>query len=471
MQRKNLILFILVLGTLMGALDSTVVLLAFPTITKSLNSDLITTIWIIIIYLLVLAVTTTQLGRLGDLFGRGRMFNLGFAIFTVGSALCGFSTSIYLLIAYRAIQAIGGALMQANSGAIISDVFPPNERGRAFGFNSLGWTSGSMLGILVGGVITTFIGWQYIFFINIPIGIVGVVLGLMYVKDTVKAKTKMDIPGMVLMGVGLGLVSYAAIHFTSVGISVFDLSLAAAGIVFVGIFVLTELKVKNPMIDFHAFKNIVLRFSLISAFFLALGYLAVVFLIIMYLQGVRGLTPLNASLLLIPGYVVGSFLSPVMGRQSDKLGPRLIATMGICFLAVACVIYLALGPTTQLYVILIGSFISGIGTSMFFPANNGAVMANAQVGSYGSISGLLRTVQNLGTLGSYVLAITVAASSLPRNVAFQIFIGTSNLEGGLADTFIKGMDTALYVSLVLIVIAGIASAIRGKRTESIEISR
>ena len=171
---------------------------------------------------------------------------------------------------------------------------------------------------------------------------------------------------------------------------------------------------KIPLIDFEAFKNRVLRNAIFSAFFTSVGYFSVVFLVIMYLQGIRAFTPLNASLLLVPGYVAGSFLGPIMGRLSDKYGSREIATMGIFFLAVAILIYLTMSATSPLYIVLFASAVSGLGTSMFFPANNSAVMANARTGSYGSISGLLRTVQNIGLVGSYVLAISVAAASIPR---------------------------------------------------------
>ncbi len=217
-KSQSIILVIVVLGTLMGALDSTIVLLAFPSITDGLRSDFITTIWIILTYLLVIAVTTTQLGRIGDIYGRTTMFNTGFAVFTVGSALCGFSPNIYFLIGSRVVQALGGALMQSNSGAIIADTFPPNSRGKAYGFSSLGWTIGSMLGIVLGGVVTTFVGWQFIFFINIPIGAAALVLGFKYLKPAPKVKAKLDIGGMVLLAASLLLISYGATGIASQGI-------------------------------------------------------------------------------------------------------------------------------------------------------------------------------------------------------------------------------------------------------------
>jgi EmrB/QacA subfamily drug resistance transporter len=450
------------IGTLMGSLDSTIVLLAFPVINDSLHSDLATSLWIILAYILVLAVATTQMGRIGDIYGRSKIFNLGFVIFTVGSAFCGFSSHIYLLILARIVQAAGGAIMQATSGAIIADYFPRERRGRAYGYNSLGFTSGAMLGIVLGGIITTFVSWQYIFFINVPIGIVAVIAGLKYIKDNEKTSSKLDLAGMGLLASALVLLSLGLVNFAAEGISEMSIILSVLGAVLIPVFILYDRRLKNPMIDFEAFKSKVLRNAIFSAFFVSVGYFSVVFLVIMYLQGIRALTPLNASLLLVPGYVAGSFLGPVMGRLSDKYGSREIATIGIFFLGVAILIYLTMGVTSPLYIVLLASAVSGLGTSMFFPANNSAVMANARTGSYGSISGLLRTVQNIGLVGSYVLAISVAAASIPRQVAFEVFIGTKNLTGHVSQAFISGIDHAFYASIVILTIAFILSYIRGR---------
>lgn len=461
---SRIILAVIVLGTLMGSLDSTIVLLAFPVINDSLHSDFVVTIWIILAYLLVIAVATTQMGRIGDIFGRSKIFNWGFVIFTVGSALCGFSTNIYLLISFRVIQAIGGAILQATSGAIIADVFPREVRGRAYGYNSLGYTSGAMLGIVLGGIITTFVDWQYIFFLNIPIGVVAVAIGLKYLKDTTKNPVKMDFGGMVLLSLALVVLSLGLIDFASVGINTINSILIFVGALLVPLFFWYDRKQENPMIDFEAFKNRVLRNSIFSAFFVSLGYFSVIFLVIMYLQGIRGLSPLDASLLLVPGYVAGSFLGPIMGRLSDKYGSRELATIGIFILAVAISVYLTMSVNSSLYIVLVASAITGLGTSMFFPANNSAVMANARSGSYGSISGVLRTVQNIGILGSFVLAISVAAASVPRQVAFQVFIGTNQLSGGVSQAFLVGIHNAFYVSIVILVFAAILSFIRGKES-------
>ena len=248
------------------------------------------------------------MGRIGDIYGRSRIFNLGFVIFTVGSALCGLSPHIFLLISFRAVQAVGGAIMQATSGAIIADYFPREKRGRAYGYNSLGFTAGAMLGIVLGGVITTFISWQYIFFINIPIGIIAVTVGLKYIKDTEKTNAKLDFVGMGLLASALVLLALGLVEFAANGASAFNIALAVIGAALIPVFVLYDLRQKNSLIDFEALKIRVLRNAILSAFFTSVGYFSVVFLVIMYLQGIRALSPLNASLLLVPGYVAGSFL-------------------------------------------------------------------------------------------------------------------------------------------------------------------
>ena len=461
-KNQNIILAIIVVGTLMGAVDSTIVLLAFPTITAKLHSNFITSLWIILAYLLILGITTTQFGRIGDLYGRSKMFNLGFLIFTAGSVLCGFSGAIGYLIGFRVMQAIGGSLMQSNSSAIISDVFPREKRGGAFGFNALGFTVGAILGILLGGVITTFLSWQYIFFINAPIGIVAVLLGSKYLQDTYRARAKVDAVGMIILGGALALVSYGATEYAATGLATSNIVEMAVGFGLIPVFLIYDHSRESPMIDFASFKNKVLKNSMAALFFTSLGYLAVIFLVIMYLQGIRGLSPLNASLLLVPGYVAGSFLSPIMGRLSDKYGTRNLMTLGAGLLIIATLIFSTMKVDSPLYIVIAASAVSGAGASMFFPACFNAVMSNARPGAYGSVSGLLRTLQNVGLLGSFVLAISVASATIPRDVAFEIFIGTTNLSGGISKQFLTGIDSAFISSILLLIIAAVLSFRSGK---------
>src|SRR5208337_753860 len=258
------------------------------------------------------------------------------------------------------------------------------------------------------------------FFINIPIGIGATVLGFLYLTDNPRVHARLDIPGVVLLGTALTFLSFSGVDFATEGTAPLNIASLCIGAVFIVLFVLFELRTERPIIDFSALRNRILRYSMMAAFFLSLGYLSVVFLITMYLQGIRALSPLDAALLLTPGYIVGSLLAPYMGKLSDRYGARVLATSGTAVLILATLIYVTFRVDTPLWEVLVASGISGLGTAMFFPSNNSAVMANAPQGSYGGISGILRTVQNIGVLGSFVIAITVSAASIPRDVAFQV---------------------------------------------------
>ncbi len=456
------ILAVLVMGTLMSAVDVTIVLLAIASITSSLHTNLVMSIWIIIAYLLVVAIFTTQLGRLGDMYGRGQIFNLGFLIFTVGSFLCGASTSIYMLIAFRVLQGIGGSMIQANSGAIIADTFDRNNRGKAYGYTSMGWSTGSMLGIVLGGILTTFVGWQYIFYINIPIGAVALWLGLKYIKDDARLKEPIDFKGMLVLSAMLLLLTFSATEIVSAGASARGIAMFAVGAILIPVFVWVERHEKYPIIDFGAFKNKILAHSLGAAFLQSAGYLAIVFMLIMYLQGVRGLNPLDASVLLIPGYIIGGITGPRMGRLSDRIGARTVATIGIALTLLTILIYYAfLNATTPYWIIIAATVVAGVGTSMFFPANSSAVMANAPSNNYGVASGLLRSLSNIGTLVSYLVTITVASLAVSREQAFKIFLGTSDLIGNISTEFLKSMHAVFIISAVILIAAAALSWTRG----------
>lgn len=463
MDRITVVTIVVVLGTMMAAIDSTIVILALPTIVQSLHSDLSTLTWVILIYMLVAAILTTQLGRVGDNYGRSKIYNLGFLIFTIGSALCGAAPNASLLVGFRGVQAIGASMMQANSGAVIADYYPPNQRGKAYGYTSLGWNIGALLGIVLGGVITTFLGWRYIFYINVPIGIAATIIGFREIKDVNVFKARFDVLGMVVLAVILSLITYSAVDITRMGVTTLNSSLLILGVLLLIPFYFIERRTQSPIIDFSAFKNRVLSASLLASFMQSTGYLSTAFMLTMYLQGIRGLSPFNASLLLVPGYVVASMLGPITGRISDRIGARIPATLGIALMMINAFIYAEfLTLTTPYLYIILASVIGGIGSALFYPANNSAVMANAPRKLYGGISGILRTLANTGILLSYAIAISIASLSVPRYVAFQVFLGTSQLIGGIGQKFLIGIHSAFFTSLTILAIALILSAIRGK---------
>ncbi len=469
-KNENLILSVLVISVLMASIDSTIVLLAFPAITQALHSNLSTIIWVILIYLLITAVAATQLGRIGDIFGRSRIFNSGIAIFTIFSFMCGIAPTDITLIIFRGFQAIGGAMMTANSGAIIADTFKRERLGKAYGFTGMGWNVGAMLGIVLGGIITTFIGYRYIFFINVPIGIVLLVLAIKYIKDDKREHEKLDILGMGFLGVSLSMILYAGVRIASVGLNYTNLSLLIVGFILVIPFYFREKIFVNPVVKLSMFKNRIFKNSVLASMFQGLGFMGVAFMLIMYLQGVRGLTPFDASLLLLPGYILSGVLSPFMGRYSDKYGARLLATLGLIIMIIGITVYFALTATSSVYIVLIGSAITGFGGSMFWPANNSAVMKSSEAGRFGTASGVLRLFGSMGIMGSFIIVIVTATLAIPRYLAFEIFVGTSKLIGGITKGFITGMHFSFLFLILMLVIAALLSLIRGNEnmTENIK---
>lgn len=459
---ENIILGVILVAVLMAAIDSTIVLLAFPAITSSLHSNLATIIWVILIYMLISAVATTQFGKIGDMYGRSRIFIAGLVVFTVASFLCGIAPTDIFLIAFRAVQGIGGAMISATSSAIVADTFERHRIGRAFGFTAMAYNIGAILGIVLGGFITTFVGWQYIFFINVPIGIVALVLGIRYISDKQTYKSKLDLPGMFTLTASLVSLLYGGIDFASSGASPLDIGLVVLGLVLGVAFYFIEKRTESPTVHLEMFSNIVFRNSVLASLLQGMGFLGVIFMIIMYLQGVRGFSPLVASLILVPGYVISGVVAPFMGRLSDKQGARIIATLGISLQLIGVIVYMFVTPASTIYLIILGSLIMGIGGAMFWPANSSAVMAHVEQQRFGVASGLLRLFSGMGMMVSFIVVFVVASLSIPRAEAFQIFVGTSRIDSSLSSAFMTGMHISFIAMIALLLVAGIISLTRGK---------
>ena len=460
MERLQVIvLTLLTLSSFMVALDSTIVVLALPVMLTALHTDLSTLIWIILIYILAVTIFSTQLGKLGDIRGRAKMFNLGMILFGIGSALCGLSGNALELIGFRAVQAFGGSLMTSNTMAIASDYFQPHERGFVFGTTSMGWNLGAVAGILAGGVITTFIGWRWIFYINVPIAILSFVIGLIYLRDKgIRVGQGFDIPGAVTLGLALGLYSMAGITYAGVGYNTVIGLMLILGTILLAAFIYIESRAKYPLIGLSLFRIRMFTLSSFSYFFQFMANYAILFLIIMYLQGVRGLNPFDASLWLVPGYLLGSLSATFGGRLADRFDARVIASVGLMLQAIAYVLYdTLLSLTTPLYLVTIIATISGVGAAMFFAANGKMVMFEVPGNMYGIASGTNRTIGNIGMLLSFIIAIVVSSAAIPRSIAFQIFVGTSTLTPSLMAPFINSLHMAFRVSLILIVIAVVTS--------------
>ena len=461
---RSLAMLVVLMGVMITAVDTTIVVLGLPVMMQRLHSDMVGMVWVIMAYLLVLTIITTQVGRFGDMYGRVRMYNLGFAIFTAGSLLCGLAASGPQLVVFRVLQGLGGALVSANSGAIIADTVPAAERGRAYGLVAIGWNIGAVLGILLGGMIITFVNWRYIFFINVPIGAVGLVVGLRVLRERAQRSVKhLDVVGTGLLGGGLLLVLLALTDMTGAGFTGTIAVKFVVGVALLVLLVLWERRAAAPLLDLKLLGHPVLRASVLSAFFQSLGGYAVMFLVIMYLQGVRGLSPFVAALVLVPGYVLGGFIAPLAGRIADRTGSRLPVSLGLGLQAVAFLLYASLALGSPVVVVALAALINGVGNAFFFPANNTAVMANAPKEAYGLASGLLRTLSNIGMVMSFAVALLAASTAIPRADAFAIFLGVSHLTPVLAKLFLAGLRTSMLTAIIFLVAALVLSLVWGSR--------
>jgi EmrB/QacA subfamily drug resistance transporter len=465
-EYKWIALSVTTIGSLMAAIDGTIVILALPDMLVKLHADLIEMIWVIMGYILVSTVFLLTFGRVADMFGRVRMYNLGFVVFTIGSALCGFSQNATQLILFRLVQGAGAAMMMVNSVAILTEVFPPHERGRALGLNAVTWSFGGVFGPILGGIILTAADWRWIFFINVPIGIFGALWGYRALKEMSKRTRgeKFDAIGAVSFSLGLTALLIAltlGIEYSWTSLPI--VSLFGVFLVMLAIFFWWEQRARNPVLDLSLFKDRVYNFSVLAAMLQALAMFAVNFLIVFYLQGVRGYDALTAALLLIPLPITTAIIAPLGGLISDRIGARVPATIGLLVQGTALAWFLQITTTTPYWQIGAGLGLMGLGGGLFYPPNTSAAMNAAPMNRLGIASATLATLRQAGMVTSFALSLAVAAGSLPRDVMMQLFVGNNvTLGSAPMQGFVIGMHNAFIVSLALCFVAAGISMVRGK---------
>ena len=469
MQYKWKTLSVTSVGSLMAAVDSTVVLLALLPIAEELHSDFVLMVWVVIAYILVNTAFVLSLGRMGDMYGRKEMYNLGFVVFTAGSVLCGVSANALMLIGFRAVQGFGAALLTANSFAILSEAFPAKERGRAFGLNAIVWGVGSIMGIVLGGFIITFTSWRLIFWINLPVGIFGTIWAYLTLHPSTRASKNetFDLPAAVFFTLGLLFLLLAVTwgllySWTDPLVYYF---FAATPVAF-AVFIVWEVRYsKHPIVDFSMFRNRVFTLSITTAAMQSLALFSVDFLLVFYLEGIAGLDILTASYLIIPMAAMVSIAGPFGGMLADRIGARVVATLGLAVQAAVLVFFsFFLTTRTPLLDIGIAEAVYGVGGGLFWPANTSTIMSSAPPRRYGVASGVMNTFRNTGMVMSFALSLVAATSVIPPYVVYQLFIG--NLSGALppnlATAYLAGQSFAFEVSIVLLAVAAVVSLVRGK---------
>jgi EmrB/QacA subfamily drug resistance transporter len=463
--RRGLGMLVVMIGVLIAAIDGTVVVLALPAIQTELKIPLTSVTWVVIAYLLVVTVLVAQVGRLGDLYGRVRMYEAGFVIFILGSVLCALAWSAAAIIAFRIVQGVGAALIAANSGAVIGELYPPEERGRAYGLNALGYSLGSVLGVLLGGVIVTYVSWRWIFWINLPIGLLALILATRVLRDRgERVNRRLDPLGMITLGLGLLAFALATTKLATEPLNGTLVGLLVGGTTLLAIFVLVEARHPEPTVDLSLFRIPGMLPSLAATLLQNLGSFAVLFLVVMYLQGPRGMDPIDASLLMVPGYLAGALVGPRAGRVADRLGPVVPATLGLGVSAAALILFAQLTTSSPLWLAAAGNAMIMIGGGFFYAANSAAVMRTCPPQRLGIASGLLRTFASVGMVFSFTVAVLATAHSIPRSTAFAVFVGTTSLHGRQAADFTHGLDNAFYTLTVIMAAAAALSAMRGRRS-------
>ena len=450
-KNRWLILLIVVMFPFMACLDGSIVNVALPTIANQLGVSMAAISWVVSIYLITITALILLFGRLGDILGTVRIFRLGVLLFLLGSLLCGLTNSYSLLLASRALQAVGGAATAATNQGIITQTFPPGERGRALGINGTFVALGSMAGPPLGGLIISYFHWHNIFLINIPIGLIFFCLGLKYLPKQIRERRgKLDYAGAALLISSLTLLFYGLSSSQNAGFSqIIIIASILGGILLLTGFILWERESPHPLLDLTIFRNRLFSLSLICAF---LAFMAVYSLNIIqpfYLEEVLGLPPRTTGLLLMTFPLVASVIAPISGYLSDKIGSELLTAIGFILTATGLFLLSSLKETLALASIIVFIGLTSLGSSMFQSPNTSLIMSSVprdKVGVAGSINALAR---NLGM----VLGVLFATSILYNRMSSKIGAPTLGYVQGQASAFIYGMSWA-YKSAACLCILG-----------------
>ncbi|HEV2109471.1 MAG TPA: DHA2 family efflux MFS transporter permease subunit [Thermomicrobiales bacterium] len=427
-QARNpwLVLLVLCTAIFMLLLDTTIVNVAQRKIQVDLNASLTQIQWVLDSYILTYAVLLLSFGRMGDVFGRKRLFIVGMAIFTAASALCAASNAlgdalnvsgVNVLIWSRVLQGFGGAFMMPQTLSLLTVVFPPEKRGAAMGIWGGIVALGAVIGPVVGGLIVTNYAWEWVFLINVPIGIASILATIAIIPESTdpRASKRLDWAGLFLSGFGIFALVYAMIEAPKVGwTSTETLLLSFTGILLLVIFIWWERRARDPMMKIELFAHRNFWAGNLVSLLVAFGMLGIFFPMTLFLQGALGFSPIRAGLTMTPMSLMIMIAAPIAGRLTDRIGARWILATGLTFMT-AGVLFLRsrISLETDWQGLLPALIVTGTGMGLTFAPMTTAVMAEVPPRIAGSASGILNTMRNIGQ----VMGIAVLGSVLSSQVA------------------------------------------------------
>jgi EmrB/QacA subfamily drug resistance transporter len=418
-NRKWLTLVAVAFGLFMIMLDNTVVNVALPSIQGDLGISISELEWVVNAYALTFGVLLLSGGKLADMLGRRRIFIVGLVIFTVSSFFCGFANSATLLIGARVVQGVGAALMNPATLSIITATFPPRQRGTAIGI----WAGVSALalaiGPLVGGIITEHINWSWVFYINIPVGILAIFAARAFIdesKDESKEQ-RLDLPGLVTSAAGLFALTYALIESNDRGWgSTFVLSLFAIAVLFLAAFVLLEMHQRLPMLDLGLFRNLTFAAANTVMFLIGLAMFGVFFFVSLFVQNVLLYSPIQAGATFLPMTMLIILVAPNAGRLADKLGPRAMMVPGLILVSLSLLLFSMLDATSTFWSMLPALITGGFGMAMAMAPTTSAAMGSVPVDKAGVGSAVINSMRQVGgSVGIAVLGALVATQFDPKH--------------------------------------------------------
>ncbi|MCD1295081.1 MFS transporter [Methanocella sp. CWC-04] len=448
---KRIIIIITGLASFITPFLSSSVNVALPVMGSEFSADAILLGWVVTSYLLSAAIFIVPFGKIADMYGRRIVFISGLAIIAISTLLAALSYSALMLIACRILQGIGSAMIFGTSVAILTASFPLKERGKVLGINVGIVYSGLSLGPFLGGIITQYAGWRYIFILNVLICMVSLLLALRRLKEDWHAERsgRFDTAGCVLYGVMLFALMY--------GLSVLpDISGAywlLAGLVGMIIFAWWELRNSNPVLNIRIFRNnITFTFSNMAALINYSATFAISFLLSLYLQYIQGLSPQIAGLVLISSPVVQAILSPAAGKLSDRIEPRIVASTGMGITAAGLFLFMFLNESTPLVFIVAILMLMGLGFALFSSPNMNAIMSSVDKRDYGVASGMVSTMRLTGQMMSLGIAM----------LTMSVFIGRVQITPDMHGQLMSSITASFSIFAVLCVAGLIASLMRGK---------